>query len=210
MSCDCELEAGNAAQKKVLVTLLLLNLGMFLVEIVAGILSESTALLADSLDMFADATVYSISLYAVAKAPHIKINAALANGGFQMLIGVGLLIEVTRRVYFGSDPESFTMISIGSLALVVNIICFVLISRHQNGEVHMRASWICSRNDVIANVGVIVAGVLVVSMDSFWPDLVIGAVIVMVVLHGSFTICRQALAERKNLGQISAVTFDQI
>ena len=208
MSCDCEIDAANEAQKKVLVVLLALNLGMFLVEIVAGILSESTALLADSLDMLADATVYSISLYAVARAPHIKINAALANGGFQMLIGLGLLFEVTRRLYFGSDPESLTMISIGSLALVVNVICFVLISRHQNDEIHMRASWICSRNDVIANLGVIVAGVLVVTTESFWPDLLIGTLIVMVVLHGSFTICRQALAEKKALLQPPKAVFD--
>jgi cation diffusion facilitator family transporter len=209
MSCDCEIDAGNEAQKNVLVTLLSLNLGMFLVEIVAGILSESTALLADSLDMLADAIVYSISLYAVARAPHIKINAALANGAFQMLIGLGLLVEVARRVYFGSDPESVTMISIGLLALVVNIVCFVLISRHQNDEIHMRASWICSRNDVIANLGVIVAGVLVVTTDSFWPDLLIGTLIVLVVLHGSFTICQQALAERKALIQPPKPAFDQ-
>lgn len=210
MSCDCEIEAGDKAQRKVLLILLSLNLAMFLIEIVAGIVSESTALLADSLDMLADATVYSISLYAVARAPHIKINAALANGGFQMLIGLGLLFEVARRIYFGSNPESLTMISIGSLALVVNIICFVLISRHQNDEIHMRASWICSRNDVIANLGVIVAGVLVVTTDSFWPDLLIGTLIVMVVLHGSFTICREALAAKKALIQSSSTVFSQI
>jgi Co/Zn/Cd efflux system component len=183
---------------------------MFLVEIIAGILSDSTALLADSLDMLADATVYSISLYAVARAPQTKINAALANGGFQMLIGLSLLGEVVRRLYLGSNPESFTMISIGTLALLVNIICFVLISRHQNDEVHMRASWICSRNDVIANLGVIMAGILVVQLNSFWPDLLIGTLIVLVVLHGSFSICRQALAERRALGQLANPVFDQI
>ena len=98
MSCSCGIEADNQAQRKVLVILLALNLCMFVVEVIAGILSESTALLADSLDMLADATVYSISLYAVAKAPQVKINAALANGGFQLLIGLGLLFEVARRV----------------------------------------------------------------------------------------------------------------
>lgn len=205
MSCDCEIEASNQTQRKVLIILLALNLSMFLVEIVAGILSDSTALLADSLDMLADATVYSISLYAVAKAPLVKINAALANGAFQLLIGLGLLFEVARRVYFGSDPESMTMMSIGSLALVVNVICFALISRHQNDEVHMRASWICSRNDVIANVGVIAAGFLVVATGSFWPDLIIGALIVSVVLHGSFRILQEALTERGMLVQVTQV-----
>jgi Co/Zn/Cd efflux system component len=202
MSCDCEIEAGNQAQRRVLITLLGLNLGMFFVELIAGILSDSTALLADSLDMLADATVYSISLYAVAKAPLVKINAALANGGFQLLIGLGLLFEVARRVYFGSDPQS--------LALVVNVICFILISRHQNDEVHMRASWICSRNDVIANVGVIIAGLLVATTGSFWPDLIIGVIIVSVVLHGGFNICQTALAEKKTLNQASSLSVNVI
>ena len=180
--------------------LLAINATMFVVEIVTGIIAESTGLVADSLDMLADATVYAIGLYAVGRASHVKIRAASISGFFQIVLAMGVAIEILRRLIWGSEPEPLFMIGIGIVALVANVICLSLISKHRDGEVHMRASWIFSKNDVIANAGVILAGILVNVLDSRIPDLVIGTVIVLIVFRGGLTIISDARNER---GKIS-------
>ena len=192
MSCECEIEVEDGDQKGVLVTLLVINAGMFVLEITFGILAQSTALIADALDMLADATVYGISLYAVGRDLHHKITAARISGIFQITLGLGVLLEVVRRFVSGSDPEPQFMIVVGVLALIANSICLALISRHRDGEIHMRASWIFSRNDVLANLGVIVAGVLVAFFNNYLPDLVIGALISTLVVSGGIRIIREA------------------
>jgi len=176
---------------------------MFLIEVVVGVLSESTALIADSLDMLADAAVYSIGLYAVGKSLSEKINAALFSGIFQVTLGSLVVLDVLRRFVFGSEPESLLMILIGSIALVANSICLYLISKHRDGEVHMRASWIFSKNDVIANIGIIVGGVLVYIFGSSYPDLIIGLVISVIVIKGGINIIKDAKHERKLIDENS-------
>jgi cation diffusion facilitator family transporter len=199
MSCDCELEAKDGEQKSVLITLLLINAGMFVVEVVFGVLAQSTALIADALDMLADATVYGISLYAVGRSIRHKVSAARISGVFQIVLGLGVFLEVLRRFVSGSSPEPQFMIGIGVLALIANSVCLALIARHRDGEIHMRASWIFSRNDVIANLGVITAGVLVAATGSDVPDLFIGAIISAVVVVGGFRIWREAGAEQNGI-----------
>jgi len=195
MSCDCEIEAKDGKQNGVLITLLLINAGMFVLEIVFGILAQSTALIADALDMLADAAVYGISLYAVGRSMRHKVSAARLSGVFQIVLGLGVFVEVLRRFASGSSPEPQFMIGIGVMALIANSICLALIARHRHGEVHMRASWVFSRNDVIANLGVITAGVVVAATGSFVPDLVIGAIISAVVVHGGLHILRTSTYE---------------
>lgn len=197
--CGCEVEIKDREQSRVLVILLAINAVMFVVELVFGVLSQSTALIADSLDMLADATVYAIGLYAVGKAAIKKVNAAHLSGIFQMLLGVSVLIDVLRRWFYGSEPESFLMLVVGAVALVANIICVILISKHREGEVHMRASWIFSKNDVIANIGIIIAGALVYFMDSRYPDLIIGLLITLLVLRGGVLIVKDARQEKAKL-----------
>ena len=192
--CDCSVEIESRDQSRLLWTLLAINGLMFVVEFGIGLLSESMGLIADSLDMLADATVYGIALYAVGRSTELKTRAAIFSGVFQVLLGLGILLEIARRFLFGSDPEPLIMIGISTLALVANAVCLALISKHRDGESHMRASWIFSKNDVIANSGVIAAGVLVYLMDSRVPDLVIGSLIVLVVLRGGFTIIRESKA----------------
>ncbi len=192
--CDCSVEIESRDQSRLLWTLLAINGLMFVVEFGIGLLSESMGLIADSLDMLADATVYGIALYAVGRSTELKTRAAIFSGVFQVLLGLGILLEIARRFLFGSDPEPLIMIGISTLALVANAVCLALISKHRDGEIHMRASWIFSKNDVIANSGVIAAGVLVYLMDSRVPDLVIGSLIVLVVLRGGFTIIRESKA----------------
>lgn len=194
-SCDCSVEIETREQKKVLIILLAINAVMFVLELVMGILAESTGLIADSLDMFADATVYCIGLYAVGKSVSKKANAAFISGVFQIMLSLAVAADILRRFFVGSEPESVLIIAIGCIALFANTVCLILISKHKNGEVHMRASWIFSKNDVIANLGVIIAGLLVLMLGSRWPDLVIGSIIVIVVFRGGLSIIKQARNE---------------
>jgi cation diffusion facilitator family transporter len=204
--CECEIEIKDKEQSRVLVVLLGINAVMFIVEITLGIISESTALIADSLDMLADATVYGIGLYAVGRALSAKIRAAHISGVFQILLGALVLIDVLRRFVGGVEPESLIMISIGAVALVANIICLKLISKHREGEVHMRASWVFSKNDVIANLGIIAAGVLVYALESRFPDLLIGLAISVIVIRGGIHIFKDASKEIRNgVGPAQAV-----
>jgi len=195
MPCECEVEIRDAEQAKVLKVLLAINAVMFLVESVTGLIAGSTGLIADSLDMFADAAVYGIGLYAVGRSTFHKARSAYASGIFQCLLGAGVVVEVVHRFIAGSEPESLLMMGIGTLALAANVTCLLLLSKHREGEVHMRASWIFSTNDVLANLGVIVAGVLVAYLGSALPDLVIGAVISALVIRGGVRIIVDARQE---------------
>jgi len=197
--CDCEVEITLRDQSRVLWILLSINAMMFVAEMTAGIYAQSTGLIADSLDMLADATVYGIGLYAVGKAANAKIRAASISGMFQVLLAMGVAVEVARRLLFGSEPEAQFMIAVSFVALIANVVCLALIAKHKDGEVHMRASWIFSKNDVIANVGVIVAGALVHFLASPLPDLAIGALISFVVLRGGLAIVADARAEKARL-----------
>ncbi len=180
----------DATEAGTLRILLAINAAMFVVEIVAGWLAESSGLIADSLDMLADALVYGMSLYAVGRSSTAKLRAAHISGVFQGVLAMGVLSDVIRRLVTGSAPEAPAMIGISLLALAANVSCLVLIARHRHGGAHMKASWIFSTNDVLANVGVIVAGALVAWTGSRLPDLVIGTVVGVVVLGGAVRILR--------------------
>ena len=182
--------ATDTAEARTLRILLAINAVMFVVEMVAGWLGESTGLIADSLDMLADATVYGIALYAVGRSVVLKRRAARLTGWLQVVLALGVLGEVVRRLLFGSAPEASLMMGIAVLALIANVVCLLLIARNRHYGVHMMAVFICSANDVIANAGVIVAAVLVAWAGSNLPDLVIGAVIGVIVLGGGLRILR--------------------
>ncbi len=199
--CGCEIEIKNREQARVLILLLAINGVMFIAEIAAGIIADSTALIADSLDMLADATVYAIGLYAVGRSLLVKAKAAHISGIFQVMLGLGVFFDITRRFITGSEPESMMMIAMGIAALIANSICLMLIYKHRQGDIHMRASWIFSTNDVIANLGVICSGALVAWLGSSWPDLIIGLVIAMLVIRGGIYIIKDAKDE-KNASQI--------
>lgn len=165
--------------------LLAINASMFVLELCVGIVAQSTGLIADSLDMFADAAVYGVSLYAVGKAARLKLKAAHLAGWLQLALALGVLIEVLRRGIFGSEPVSILMMGMGTIALLANIVCLLLIFKSRNQGAHMKASWIFSANDVLANAGVIIAGTLVALTGSQIPDLIIGVIIGFIVLNGA-------------------------
>lgn len=195
--CECQFEAKNVAERRTLRLVLAINATMFVVEFCAGLVAESTGLLADSLDMFADAGVYALSLFAIGRDQILKSRIASVSGLFQIMLGLGVLSEVARRFLFGSDPKSLFVLVVGSLALAANVTCLMLLAKHRQGDVHMRASWIFSTNDVLANVGVIVSGALVAITASRLPDLAIGLIISVLVVRGGFTIIREARFARK-------------
>ena len=196
---ECSLEVEDREQSRVLWILLFVNAVMFFAELATGLVAESTSLIADSLDMLADATVYGIGLYAVGRTSQTKIRAAAVSGVFEVILAVGVAFEILRRVVWGSAPEPLYMVGVGTLALLANVVCVVLLSKHRDGEVHMRASWIFSKNDVIANAGVILAGILVLAFDTRLPDLVIGALITAIVFRGGISIINDALKERARI-----------
>mgnify|MGYP000574891539 FL=1 len=180
-------DAQQEAQKEsgILKWLLAINGIMFVIEITIGWWAQSTGLVADSLDMFADAAVYGVALYAVGRSTRLKLRSAHFSGWLQLMLAFGALSEVVRRFMFGSEPASVLMMSMGLAALAANVLCLVLIAKSRNRGAHMKASWIFSANDVIANLGVILAGGLVAWTGSRYPDLVIGLIIGVVVLNGA-------------------------
>jgi cation diffusion facilitator family transporter len=191
--CGCgEIEIKNRAESKVLWQLLAINAVMFLLEFVIGWLAQSTGLIADSLDMLADAGVYGIGLYAVGRTLRAKTHAASISGVLQLALAMLVVADVLRRYVVGSEPFGVLMMGVSLIALVANLACLALLARHRNGEVHMRASWIFSTNDVLANLGVIIAGALVYATGSRTPDLLIGLIIALLVARGGVMILREA------------------
>ena len=184
----------DKAQRTLLWTVLVLNGVMFFVEFIAGWLAESSGLFADSLDMLADTLVYAVSLYAVGKAIKYKANAAILNGTLQTVLALVVLADVLQRLIFGSQPNANMMLWVALLALAVNIACFALLYSSRNGDINIRASWICSRNDMIMNGGVILSALLVAKLNMAWPDLVIATVIALIVLRSAIRIIRDARA----------------
>ena len=182
-----QVSAQQEAQREsgILKWLLPINGIMFVVEITVGWWAQSTGLIADSLDMFADAAVYGVALFAVGHSTRMKLSAAHLSGWFQVILALGALSEVVRRLMLGSEPISSLMMGFGLVALAANIFCLVLISKNKESGAHMKASWIFSANDVIANTGVILAGLLVAWTGSRYPDLVIGLAIGLIVLNGA-------------------------
>ena len=176
---------ADADERKLLLRLLTINAVMFVTELIVGVWAQSTGLIADSLDMLADAAVYSVALLAVGLSAAKKVRAAHLSGWLQALLAAGVLFEVARRFWAGTEPMSTLMIVMASVALIANTLCLYLISQSRSDGAHMKATKIFSTNDVLANLGVIVAGGLVAWTGSGYPDLVIGCIIGIIVLDGA-------------------------
>lgn len=179
-----------AAEAGVLWQLLAINAIMFVLELGLGLVAQSTGLVADSLDMFADAAVYGVSLLVVGRAVTSQRRAARVAGWLQLLLAFGALAEVVRRTLTGSEPVEALMIGVALVALVANLTCVALLARHRKGGLHLEASWIFTANDALANLGVVLAGVLVAVTGSPWPDLVVGTIVAFLVLWGALRILR--------------------
>lgn len=186
-------------ERSTLLLLIAINGVMFVIELAAGWVAQSMGLIADSLDMLADAGVYGIALLAVGSSPLRKAQAAAASGCLQLALAGVVLVEVGRKLLYGSEPVSGLMIGVSVVALAANAACLYLLRKHRHGEVHMRASWIFSTTDVQANVGVMIAGVLVALTGSGTPDLIIGVLVCGIVVRGGVRILREARREGRLL-----------
>ena len=190
--CGCHHEAKNAQERRVLWIALVLNAAMAVIGGIAGWIAHSTGLLADALDMLSDATAYAIGLVAIGRTARFKANAAWLSGSILLVRGLGVLVEVGRRVLQGAEPLSGWMIGTALLSLVVNVIVLRMLSPLKSGEVHLRATWLFTRADVVANIGVILAGVLVWWLANPYPDYVIGTLIGLYVIKEAIEILRDA------------------
>ena len=191
--CGCRVDPStDLRQRRVLWIALALNATMACVGGIAGWVAESTGLLADALDMLSDATAYAIGLVAIGRSPVFKLNAARLSGAVLFVLGVGVLVEVARRAVVGSEPLSGVMIGAALLSLAVNLTVLRLLRPYRAGEVHLRATWIFTRADVVANLGVIAAALLVVVTGSPYPDLVVGAAIGLYVVREAVEILQEA------------------
>lgn len=176
-------ENVNAPRRSLLIALIL-NLGLTALLLIAGLFAQSTALIANALDNGSDAAVYGISLYAVNRDERWKIRAAQLSGVMLLVLSVGVLLEAVRRFFSGTQPVGSIMMIMSVFATVVNVLCLKLLSRHRHGGVDLRAAWTFSVNDLVSNLGVLLAGVLVAVVGRPWPDLVIAGAISMVAAKG--------------------------
>jgi len=187
---DISIESKEA-QSRLLWTILIINISFFVIEMVTGLISRSMGLVADSLDMLADAFVYGLSLWAVGAAIKRKKDVATISGYFQITLAALGLIEVTRRfIGFESIPDFKIMIIVSVLALIANSACLFLLHKSKSQEAHMKASMIFTSNDVIINTGVIIAGILVLYTESKIPDLIVGSIVFLIVVRGALRILK--------------------
>lgn len=207
MADDCcaskghELEklARQADQRRVLVIVLVINAAMFVLEFGAGMIAGSTALMADATDMLGDALVYGVSLYALARSDRWKAGAAMFKGVFILLLGVGIVINVITKIQSGIPPSSILMLAFGGLALVANLVCLRLLWRFRGQDVNMASTFECSRNDVISNVGVLIAACAVALLHSPWPDILIGSAMAVLFLRSSLRVIADAAPQLRSI-----------
>lgn len=190
VSADNYITTNNSKQeRKLLWQVLFINFFFFVLELTTGFIANSMGLVADSLDMLADSIVYGLALFAVGGTINRKKNIAKAAGYFQLLLTISGFVEVIRR-FTGTEttPAFQTMILVSIFALIGNAVCLYLLQKSKSKEAHMQASMIFTSNDVIVNLGVIIAGGLVYLTDSKYPDLIIGTIVFIIVGKGAFKI----------------------
>ncbi|MEO7115880.1 MAG: cation diffusion facilitator family transporter [Caldimonas sp.] len=189
---SCEIEVLRAKQAGTLKVVLAINATMFVVELVSGLFAGSVSLLADSLDMLGDALVYGLSIYAVTRGDRQKAISALAKGYVMLGFAVFVLVQAGYRVTHPQSPEALLMGAVGLLALAANCTCLALLWRRRDDDINMQSVWLCSRNDIIANVAVLLAAVLVWWSDSPWPDLIVGVALAVLFAVTATSVLRQA------------------
>jgi cation diffusion facilitator family transporter len=192
---SCDLERLRERQSATLKGVLTINAGMFAVELFSGLAAGSVALIADSLDMLGDALVYGFSLYVVTKSARMKAVAALMKGSIMLLFGIFVLLQSVLQMIDRQVPAFETIGLIGLLALLANAGCLLLLSRHRNEDINMRSIWICSRNDILANVAVLVAALAVWVTASGWPDILIGLGLAALFLRSAWNVLQESISE---------------
>jgi cation diffusion facilitator family transporter len=195
----CEIDALRGRQSSILKIVLVINAAMFIVELIAGLLGNSVSLVADSLDMLGDALVYAFSLYVVARSSAMKAKAALLKGIIMAAFGLFVLGQAIYRIVFPQLPVFEAIGAIGLLALAANSTCFFLLWRHRADDINMSSVWLCSRNDIIANVSVLLAALGVWLTHSGWPDILIGLALAVLFLRSALHVLRESIKELRTI-----------
>ena len=190
--------ANSPRYRKILWAALIINLAMFGVEIGAGFKSGSTSLLADAIDFFGDAANYGVSLAVLSAGVVLRARAALLKGVCMMAFGLFVLGRAAWMYSLGGTPEAFTMGSIGLLALVANMAVAAMLYAYREGDANMRSVWLCSRNDAIGNIAVMLAALGVLATASAWPDLLVASGMAVLALVGGWSVVKQAMGEIKH------------
>ena len=190
-----ELEKLQKRQAKILWIILIINAVMFVVEFSGGIKAASLSLTGDSLDMLGDALVYGCSLYVIQKGKKAQARSAILKGGIMFLTAIAVFARATYQLFAQTVPTVGLMSEIGVLALVANLICFLLLIRHRNDNINMSSVWLCSRNDIIANTSVLLTAGLVFLTGSFVPDFILGLLLTVVFAQSAGKVLTQARAE---------------
>jgi len=188
-------ERGNAGYRRALWLVLGINAAMFLVEIGAGLAAGSASLQADALDFLGDAANYGISLFVVGMALRYRAMAALAKGLSMGGFGIWVLVTVIWHAVHGTLPSAITMGTVGSAALAANAASFAILWLYRAGDANMRSAWICTRNDVLGNLAVLLAALGVSGTGTGWPDTAVAATMAALALQGASTVLRQSFAE---------------
>lgn len=196
--CEHDLEHTDGKHKTILWIMLVINFGMFGIEFVYGFLAHSTALLADSADMLADAFIYGVSLLVVGTTLLKKAKVALVKGILMTTLGLVAFGEALSKVFSDVIPSYGIMTWVGLLALAANITCAVLLLKHKDDDINMKSTWICSRNDIIANLGILLAAGLVTITESAVPDIIIGLSIASLLIKSSSGIIFESIRVLKD------------
>ncbi len=183
------------AYRRVLWMVLAINAAMFAVEVIAGLVAGSAALQADALDFLGDAANYAISLLVVGMALRYRASAALAKGATMAAFGLWVITTVVWHAVHGTLPSALTMGTVGGAALVANVASFGLLWAYRHGDANMRSAWICTRNDVLGNLAVLLAALGVFGTGTGWPDIVVAAIMALLAIQGAALVIRQASAE---------------
>jgi Co/Zn/Cd efflux system component len=189
---------GGAVFRRVLWAVLAINSAMFAVEVGAGLMAGSASLQADALDFLGDAANYAVSLFVVGMALRYRAMAALAKGATMSAFGLWVLGITGWHAWHGTLPQALTMGAVGSAALVANAAAFGLLWKHREGDANMRSAWICTRNDVLGNLAVLLAAVGVFGTAMGWPDLIVAGIMAGLALQGAAIVVRQAWGELRH------------
>jgi cation diffusion facilitator family transporter len=202
-SCGCHGEPVRAqhdpAYRRALLTVVVLNLGFGIAELLGGFIADSQALKADSLDFLGDGSISLLGLLALAWSARARARVALSQGVFLGALGVGVIAFAIWRALHATAPDAELMGAIGAVALTINVGSALMLARFREGDANVRAIWLFSRNDALANVAVIAAAGLVAWTGSAWPDLAVAGAIALLFLHSAFEIIKGA---RRELGEL--------
>jgi Co/Zn/Cd efflux system component len=195
---DVRFEGVSAAYKRRLWLVIAINAAMFAVEMSAGQAAQSQALKADALDFLGDALTYGLSLAVIGMSLRVRATAALFKGLSLMAMGLWVLGTTLYRVLYIGVPEAEIMGLIGLLALAANVVSVLLLMAYKDGDANVRSVWLCSRNDAIGNVAVMLAALGVWGTASGWPDLIVAGLMAALFVNSSVQIIRQSLQERRD------------